>query len=116
MIGLSGKIFLHEGGAPGSWQDVTHLRKMRLGRFPWEYFREESLDGVTDIILADGAFISVNPAFDPHCICPPRNFATGSPEAAQYAVHRHFRVISENVPGAIKNLFAVIDSPPKVGM
>lgn len=115
VIGMSGKVLLHEGGAPGSWQDVTHLRKMRLGRAPWEFFRQESLDGVTDMLLADGAFISVSPAFDPHCLCPPQNFAPGSPEAAQYAVHRHFRVVSENVPGAIKNLFEVIDSPPKVG-
>ena len=115
VISLSGKVFLHEGGAPGSWQDVTQLRRMQLGQFPWRFLRSEALDGVTDIILADGGFIRVNPIFDRHCLCPPQNFAADSPEAAQYTVHRHFRTISENVPGAIKNMFSVIDSPPKVG-
>ena len=105
---------MHCGGAPGSWQDVIQMRDMDLGQRPWKYLREEAVDGVTDIILSDGGFLRVNDSYDPHNLSPPQNFAPNSFEADQYEVHRQFRTLVENVPGAIKNMFRIIDHPQKV--
>ena len=106
---------MFSGGAPGSQQDVVQLRGMDIGKHPWRYLRTGALDGVTDMILSDGGFISVTPTFDRHNCSPPQNFAPGSDEAAQYAVHTHFRSTVEHVPGAIKNLFHVVDQPSALG-
>lgn len=112
---MTGQVFMYSGGAPGSQQDVVQLRNTDIGRRPWAYFRTEALDGVTDMVISDGGFISVTPTFDHHNCSPPQNFEPGSDEAAQYAVHTHFRSTVEHVPGAIKNLFHVVDQPSKLG-
>ena len=96
--------------------DVKHFRSLDICQSPSLYLRNKAYPAhdVTDLILADGVFVSVGHdpvlGIDAHLVLPPRQ-PFGPGDAARYEVHRYSRVISENAPGAVKNFFAIVDNP-----
>ena len=109
-IDHEGRIAHSDHGAPGSWVDVRHLRATVVAEHPGRFFRRTPTSDVSDITLGDGIFVGIGGVLDDHFLVPPRAPFTSELQSDQYRLHRHYRAISENVPGQLKLMFPIVDT------
>ena len=93
---------------------LRHLRATVVADDPGRFFRRTPTSEVSDITLGDGIFAGIGGILGDHWLIPPRAPFTSALQSDQHRLRRHYRAISENVPGQVKALFPIVDASLKI--